>query len=88
MWCKAGLTSAEIPATWSQLQAVARKLTTPSRPGLVLGENHSGLDEFFYQNGGTVVGAGGKVELDSRPNVQALTFLRARSGGISACEVE
>lgn len=82
-WRQAGLTSADIPATWSQLQAVARKLTTPSRPGLVLGENHSGLDEFFYQNGGTVVGAGGKVELDSRPNVQALTFLKSMmSAGI------
>jgi multiple sugar transport system substrate-binding protein len=75
-WHQAGLTSADIPKNWSQLAAVAKKLTTRGRAGLVLDQSHSELDEFLYQNGGTVVGSNGKVELDSAPNVTALGFLK------------
>jgi multiple sugar transport system substrate-binding protein len=75
-WQQAGLTSADIPRNWAQLQAVARKLTTAGRTGLVLDQTHSGLDEFFYQDGGTVIGSGGKVALDSPPNVRALSYLK------------
>ncbi len=75
-WQQAGLTSADIPKNWSELQSVAKKLTTKGRTGLVLDQTHSGIDEFFYQNGGTVMGAGGKVELDSSQNVAALTYLK------------
>jgi multiple sugar transport system substrate-binding protein len=75
-WQQAGLTSADIPTNWSQLQSVATKLTTKGRTGLVLDQSHSGIDEFFYQNGGTVIGPGGKVELDSSQNVAALTYLK------------
>jgi len=75
-WQQAGLTSADIPKNWAQLQAVARKLTTGGRTGLVLDQSHSGLDEFLYQDGGTVVGSGGKVALDSPQNVRALTYLK------------
>lgn len=75
-WHAAGLTSADIPKNWSQLAAVAKKLTTRGRAGLVLDQSHSELDEFLYQNGGTVVGSNGKVELDSSRNVSALDFLK------------
>jgi multiple sugar transport system substrate-binding protein len=75
-WSQAGLTSADIPKNWSQLQAVAKKLTTGGRVGLVLDDSHSELDEFLYQNGGTVVGSRGTVHLDSSQNVAALTFLK------------
>ncbi len=75
-WSQAGLTSADIPTNWTQLDAVAKKLTTAGRVGLVLDDSHSELDEFLYQNGGTVVGANGKVDLDSSQNVAALTFLK------------
>ncbi|HEX5287348.1 MAG TPA: sugar ABC transporter substrate-binding protein [Streptosporangiaceae bacterium] len=75
-WKAAGLSQADIPANWSQLQSVAKKLTTAQHTGLVLDQTHSGIDEFLYQNGGTVVGSGGKVELDSQPNIQALTYLK------------
>lgn len=75
-WTQAGLTSADIPKNWSQLQAVAKKLTTGGRVGLVLDNSHSELDEFMYQNGGTVVGSGGKVDLNSSQNVAALTYLK------------
>lgn len=75
-WKAAGLTQADIPANWSQLQTVAKKLTTAQHTGLVLDQTHSGIDEFLYQNGGTVIGSGGQVALDSQPNIQALTYLK------------
>jgi multiple sugar transport system substrate-binding protein len=74
-WQQAGLGAP--PATWSQLEADAKKLTTGGRAGLTIDQTHSGIDEFFYQNGGTVTNAAGtKVELDSSQNIAALTFLK------------
>lgn len=75
-WAQAGLTSADIPTNWSQLAAVAKKLTTGGRVGLVLDQSHSEMDEFLYQNGGTVVAPNGKVTIDTPQNVAALTFLK------------
>jgi multiple sugar transport system substrate-binding protein len=75
-WQQAGLTSADIPTNWSQLAAVAKKLTTHGRVGLVLDQSHSELDEFLYQNGGTIVSPSGQVELDSPQNTTALSFLK------------
>jgi multiple sugar transport system substrate-binding protein len=75
-WSQAGLTSADIPTNWTQLAAVAKKLTTNGRVGLVLDQSHSEMDEFLYQNGGTVVAPNGKVDIDSAQNVAALTFLK------------
>ncbi|HEY2576443.1 MAG TPA: extracellular solute-binding protein [Streptosporangiaceae bacterium] len=72
-WQQAGLTTP--PANWAQLEADAKKLTTGGRTGLVIDQTHSGMDEFFYQNGGAIA-SGNKVQLDSPQNVQALTFLK------------
>lgn len=75
-WAAAGLGAP--PANWSQLQADAKKLTAGGRTGLVIDQTHSGMDEFFYQNGGSVTNAAGtQVELDSPQNIQALTFLKS-----------
>jgi len=74
-WQQAGLGAP--PATWSQLEADAKKLTTGGRAGLTIDQTHSGIDEFFYQNGGSVTNAAGtKVELNSSQNIAALTFLK------------
>jgi multiple sugar transport system substrate-binding protein len=74
-WQQAGLGAP--PSNWSQLQADAKKLTTGGRAGLTIDQTHSGIDEFFYQNGGTVTNpAGTAVQLDSPQNIQALTFLK------------
>ena len=74
-WQQAGLGAP--PSNWSQLQADAKKLTVQGRTGLTIDQTHSGIDEFFYQNGGTVTNASGtKVELDSAQNVAALTYLK------------
>lgn len=74
-WRQAGLGAP--PANWSQLEADAKKLTTGGRTGLVVDQDEAGIDEFLYQNGGTVQNSAGKVELDSPQNVQALTFLKS-----------
>jgi multiple sugar transport system substrate-binding protein len=75
-WNAAGLGA--YPTNWSQLEADAKKLTTDGRVGLTIDDSHSELDEFMYQNGGTVLNsAGTKVELDSSQNIAALTFLKS-----------
>jgi multiple sugar transport system substrate-binding protein len=74
-WQQAGLGAP--PANWDQLKADAAKLTTGGRTGLVIDQSHSGIDEFLYQNGGTVQSGNGKVDLNSQQNVQALTYLKS-----------
>lgn len=74
-WKRAGLGAP--PANWNQLAADAKKLTTGGRTGLVIDQDESGIDEFLYQNGGTVLSGAGTVELDSPQNVRALTFLKS-----------
>src|ERR1700744_363867 len=57
-WEQAGLGAP--PANWSQLEADAKKLTTGGRTGLVVDQDNSGINEFLYQNGGTVQNSTGK----------------------------
>ena len=76
-WSAAGLTDADIPTTWTQLQSVSKKLTTAGRTGLVLAPDHTGVDDFMYQNGGTLLSADKKTaDFDSSQNVQALTYVK------------
>jgi multiple sugar transport system substrate-binding protein len=74
-WQQAGLGAP--PANWDQLKADAAKLTTGGRTGLVIDQTHSGIDEFLYQNGGSVQDSSGKVDLNSPQNVQALTYVKS-----------
>jgi multiple sugar transport system substrate-binding protein len=77
-WKAAGLTSADYPKNWNQLEADARKLTMDGRVGLVTDPTESRLDVFLYQSGGSVLNAAGtKVVLDSAANVRALTFVQS-----------
>ncbi|MEU6655684.1 extracellular solute-binding protein [Streptomyces sp. NPDC046900] len=76
-WTQAGLTTKDVPTTWAQLEQVAKKLTTSGRAGLSLPPSHSGMDEFLYQAGGSILNANGtQAVIDSPQNVQALTFLK------------
>ena len=76
-WTAAGLTDADIPTTWSQLQAVAKKLTTGGRTGLVLAPDHTGVDGFIYQNGGSLLSADKQsAEIDSTQNAAALSYVK------------
>lgn len=76
-WTAAGLTDADIPTTWSQLETVAKKLSTGGRTGLVLAPDHTGVDDFIYQNGGTLLSDDKKsAAFDSSQNVQAVSFVK------------
>ena len=77
-WTAAGLSDADIPTTWSQLETVAKKLTVGSRTGLVLAPDHTGVDDFMYQNGGTLLSDDKQsAGFNSSQNVQALTYVKS-----------
>ncbi len=80
-WTAAGLTSADVPTSWDQLEAVARKLTTGGRVGLTIASDHAGVDEFIYQNGGTLLSADKKTaSFDSPQNTAALAYVKKLLG--------
>ncbi|WP_336500635.1 sugar ABC transporter substrate-binding protein [Microbacterium paraoxydans] len=57
MWAAAGLTDADIPTTWEQLESVAQKLTTDSVKGLVIGDTRDRVGAFMKQAGGWITNA-------------------------------
>ncbi|MBN9608668.1 MAG: extracellular solute-binding protein [Actinobacteria bacterium] len=76
-WTAAGLTDADIPTTWDQLDAVAKKLSTGGRVGLALSPTRDRVDAFFVQNGGYLVNdAGTAATVNSEQNIAALTFVK------------
>jgi multiple sugar transport system substrate-binding protein len=76
-WKKAGLTDADIPKTWEDLAAVAKKLTTPDQAGLVLGIGRDRVGAFLVQNGGFWVdGEAGTATATEPSNVEALEFVQ------------
>jgi multiple sugar transport system substrate-binding protein len=80
-WTAAGLTAADVPTTWDQLETVAKKLTTGGRVGLTIASDHAGVDEFIYQNGGTLLSADDKTaSFDSPQNAAALAYVKKLLG--------
>lgn len=76
-WKKAGLTDADIPTTWDELQTVADKLTTPQQAGLVLGLGRDRVGAFLVQNGGFWVdGETGEATATEPSNVEALEYVQ------------
>jgi multiple sugar transport system substrate-binding protein len=76
-WKKAGLTDADIPTTWEELQTVADKLTTPQQAGLVLGLGRDRVGAFLVQNGGFWVdGEAGEATATEPTNVEALEYVQ------------
>ncbi len=77
-WKAAGLTDADLPTTWDELHAVAKKLTTPKQVGLAIGDTRDRIDAFLVQAGGGITNAdGSQVTADSAANVEALTFVQS-----------
>ncbi len=76
MWKKAGLTDADIPKNWDELEAVAKKLTSGSVAGLSISPERDRLDAFLVQNGGYLVDDSGKATVNSQQNIDALTFVK------------
>lgn len=76
-WKAAGLTDADIPTNWDQLDAVAKKLSTDGRVGLSISPTRDRVDAFLVQNGGYLVNDDGtQATVNSEQNVQALTFVK------------
>jgi multiple sugar transport system substrate-binding protein len=77
-WAAAGLTDADVPATWDQLQAVATKLTTGTQVGLASGATRDRLGAFMVGAGGYFVDSTQtKVTADSPENLKALDYIKS-----------
>ena len=76
-WEEAGLTDADIPTTWDELQTVADQLTTPDQAGLVLGLGRDRIGAFLVQNGGFWVdGESGEATATEASNVEAIEYVQ------------
>lgn len=73
MWTEAGLTDADVPKTWADLESVARKLTTDKHVGLVIGDTRDRVGAFMKQAGGWIVNADQtQMTADSPENLAGL----------------
>ncbi len=77
-WKAAGLTDADVPTTWDQLHAVAKKLTTGKQVGLAIGDTRDRIGAFMVQAGGGITNEDGSTVTATSPgNVEALTFVQS-----------
>jgi multiple sugar transport system substrate-binding protein len=77
LWSKAGLTDADIPTTWDQLTNVAKKLTTGSQTGLVIGGEYARIGAFMTEAGGNLMNDDStKATADSAANLTALNYVK------------
>ena len=77
MWKAAGLTDADVPTTWDQLETVAKKLTTAGHVGLGIGGEYARVGAFMTQAGGNLMNADStKATADSAANVTALDYVK------------
>lgn len=73
MWKAAGLTDADVPKTWADLETVAKKLTTAQHKGLVIGDTRDRIGAFMKQAGGWIVNDDQtQMTADSAANLTAL----------------
>lgn len=75
LWKQAGLTEADVPKTWEQLEAAAAKLTQGGTVGLAFGPEYQRVGAFFAQAGGGLA-KDGKAVANSEENVAALGFVK------------
>lgn len=76
-WKAAGLTKADYPKTWDQLDSVAKKLNADGRTGLVVSGQYERLGAFMVQAGGNLMNdSSTKATANSDANVKALDFAK------------
>jgi multiple sugar transport system substrate-binding protein len=76
MWTKAGLTDADIPTNWDQLEAAAKKLTKGGVTGLVFSDTLDRVDAFMRQAGGSLLNADGtEFTANSPENLAGLQYV-------------
>jgi len=76
MWSEAGLTDADVPTTWDQLEVVAKKLTKGKRVGLAFGPELQRVGVFMAQAGGGLLSSDGKAQANAQPNIDALNYVK------------
>ncbi len=77
LWAQAGLTDADLPKTWADLESVARRLTQGDVTGLVFSGERDRVGAFLRQAGGWWVGPDGRTPaFNSAANLTALTQIR------------
>lgn len=77
MWAEAGLTEADIPTTWEELETVAKTLTTPEHVGLGIGGEYARVGAFMTQAGGNLMNATStEATANSEANVTALNEVK------------
>lgn len=76
LWEAAGLTDADIPTTWEELDTVSTALTTGGTVGLAFGTEYQRVGTFMAQAGGGLVVDGAPVA-NSPENVEALDYVKA-----------
>ncbi|MBO4210868.1 extracellular solute-binding protein [Micromonospora echinofusca] len=78
LWTKAGLTDADVPTTWDQLTATARKIKTAGLTPLAIADTRDRIGAFLVQAGGWLTSPDGKQATATSPeNIQALTYVRS-----------
>ncbi len=76
LWAASGLTDADIPTTWEQLQTVSTRLTSGDVTGLVFGDTRDRIGAFMAQAGGWVTNADQTEATAASPeNLQALQYV-------------
>lgn len=73
MWQKAGLTDADIPTTWDQLDAVGQKIKAKNMVALTMTPEIARMGAFMTQAGGKFLTDDGQANLNSAENVAGLT---------------
>lgn len=76
LWAAAGLTDADVPTTWEQLQDVATRLTGNGVTGLVFNDTRDRIGAFMAQAGGWVTDPEQtRATADSPENLAALQYV-------------
>jgi multiple sugar transport system substrate-binding protein len=85
LWKKAGLSDADIPATWDQLTATAQKIKARGITPLAIGDTRDRIGAFLVQGGGWWVSPDGKqATADTPQNEQSLTYVQSLlKGGLA-----
>jgi len=77
LWTDAGLTEADVPTTWEQLESVATTLTKGDVVGLGFSPEYARVGAFFPQAGGALTNEQGtEATVDTPENLEALTFVQ------------
>ncbi len=76
LWAAAGLTDADIPTTWEELDAVAATLSVGGTAGLAFGTEYQRIGTFMAQAGGGLV-VDGEAVANSPENIEALEYVKA-----------